>query len=301
MAKQITTEEFIKKSRKKYSSRYDYSKIDYINNHTKIEIICHNHGSFFQTPRNHLRYSGCPICFGKLIINEFIKNARCIHDDLYDYSNVEYQINNKQKVEIVCKKHGSFIQRKSAHLLGNGCHKCATEKSANKQRKTIECFIKESILQHGEKYNYSNSVYINKSTKIEIICPNHGSFFQRPNDHIMGRGCRKCASEQYISVPESKWLDSLGISDEFRQIEITLNPYDEYPLIYTVDALVDDIIYEFYGDYWHGNPAIYPKETINKNTGKTNGELYEKTMQREVELRDAGYEIVAIWESEWNK
>jgi len=58
-----------------------------------------------------------------------------------------------------------------------------------------EIFIKRSKEKHGDKYDYSRSVWISKMTKIEIICPVHGSFFQLACGHLSGRGCRKCGYE----------------------------------------------------------------------------------------------------------
>lgn len=55
-------ENFILECHKIHGSKYDYSKVDYVNSHTKIEIVCLFHGSFFQTPNSHLDGQGCPIC-----------------------------------------------------------------------------------------------------------------------------------------------------------------------------------------------------------------------------------------------
>lgn len=58
----LTTEEFIKKAREVHGDRYDYSKVEYVNNQTKVCIICPIHGEFIQTPSNHLRGNGCLQC-----------------------------------------------------------------------------------------------------------------------------------------------------------------------------------------------------------------------------------------------
>lgn len=66
---------------------------------------------------------------------------------------------------------------------------------------TTEEFIEKSKLIHGNKYDYNSVRYINAITKIPIICKEHGSFWQTPNKHLMGRGCNKCKGgvklEQY--------------------------------------------------------------------------------------------------------
>ena len=58
-------------------------------------------------------------------------------------------------------------------------------------------------------------------------------------------------------------------------------------------------IYEYHGDYWHGNPRIFPSNDFNKTTKCTYGELYDNTYKRESEIRGLGYNLVVIWESDW--
>ena len=64
MSKKSTTGEFISKSKLIHGDKYDYSKVEYVNNHSKVCIICPEHGEFWQTPANHLKNRGCPICGG---------------------------------------------------------------------------------------------------------------------------------------------------------------------------------------------------------------------------------------------
>lgn len=134
MGKKLTTQEFIEKARSLHGNKYDYSKVDYINNHTKVCIICPIHGEFLQTPNAHLMGQGCIKCSymkcrndRKLTLQEFISRARHIHGDKYDYSKVEY-INTMTKVCIICPKHGEFWMKPNGHLNGQGCQKCYDER-----------------------------------------------------------------------------------------------------------------------------------------------------------------------------
>ena len=88
---------FIQKSKKIHENKYDYSEINYINAHTKVKIICPEHGVFEQTPDSHSRKHGCPNCNkGVNLTNEsFVKKAKEKHGDKYDYSITKY-INNKK-------------------------------------------------------------------------------------------------------------------------------------------------------------------------------------------------------------
>ena len=192
-------EDFIRKARKVHGSKYDYSRVKYINNRTKVEIICPKHGSFWQTPNSHLSGRGCKEC-GKLSSarsrsltkEEFIKKAREVHGDKYDYSKVNY-VNSTTEVEIICPKHGSFWQTPNSHLSGNGCKECGKSNSAKSRSLTKEEFIKKAKEVHGDKYDYSKVNYVNSKTEVEIICPKHGSFKQRPAYHLSaGHGCPDC-------------------------------------------------------------------------------------------------------------
>ena len=123
----LTKEEFIKKAREVHGDKYDYSKVKYINNYTKVCIICPEHGEFWQNANSHLRGCGCPKCCNngvKLTTEEFVKKARKIHGDKYDYSKVEYK-NSHTKVCIICPEHGEFWQTPTSHLHGeSGCPMC---------------------------------------------------------------------------------------------------------------------------------------------------------------------------------
>ena len=197
-APKSTTEKFIKKSRLIHGDKYDYSKVEYNGNKTKVCIICPEHGEFWQTPAHHAHGVGCPTCannnkgkYNLLGRENFIKRANKIHGDRYDYSKVEYANANK-KVCIICPEHGDFWQTPSAHLNGKqGCPKCY-----GNIKSTTEEFIKKSRLIHGDKYDYSKVEYNGNKTKVCIICPEHGEFWQRPNSHLNGRGCSKCNSSK---------------------------------------------------------------------------------------------------------
>lgn len=191
--KKLTTEEFIKKAKEIHGNKYDYSKVKYINSSTKVCIICPKHGEFWQVPSEHLRHYGCKICGGtnKLTTEEFIEKARKVHYNKYDYSKVNYA-NSKTKVCIICPEHGEYYMRPNDHLNGQGCPKCKVIINSNKKRKSREQFIKEANEIHNKKYDYSKVNYINTMTKVCIICPEHGEFWQSPNSHLKGRGCPIC-------------------------------------------------------------------------------------------------------------
>jgi hypothetical protein len=122
---------FINRSNIIHNNLYDYSKIDYKNMNTKVDIVCQKHGVFQQIPNSHSRGQGCPKC-GKIknganktkrAKKEFIEKANLLHKNKYDYSLVEYK-NSQTKVIIICPDHGEFKQKPNGHLSGQ-CVKCA--------------------------------------------------------------------------------------------------------------------------------------------------------------------------------
>jgi len=131
-------EDFIKKAKEVHGSKYDYIKVEYINNNVKVAIICSKHGIFLQEPQNHLRNHGCPICMvdnhvlkHSFTKEKFIEEAKKIHGNKYDYSEVEY-VNINTGVKIICKKHGEFNQCYNSHInQKSGCPKCKMSRSEN--------------------------------------------------------------------------------------------------------------------------------------------------------------------------
>jgi hypothetical protein len=179
---------FIKKANITHKDKYDYSLVDYKNSITKVEVICSEHGSFFVRPDAHVRKVGCPVCNGGIKYTKeiFIEKANIKHYGKYDYSFVEY-INSSKKVEVICPEHGSFFISPSNHLLGQSCSICSGVK-----KKTLEQFIEISNIKHNNRYDYSESIYVNNRSKIKIICPVHGMFEQTAKDHMNGNGCKLC-------------------------------------------------------------------------------------------------------------
>lgn len=186
-------EQFIENARKVHGDKYDYSLVNYINNKTKVKIICPIHGIFEQKPNGHItQKQGCPVCAGSLKYTKetFIEAARKVHGNRYDYSKVNY-VNNKTPVIIICPIHGEFKQTPHKHLMGQGCFECF-----GKRRHTTEQFIEAARKIHGDKYDYSLVEYIDAYTPVTIICPKHGEFKQRPNVHLNGSGCPSCVELQ---------------------------------------------------------------------------------------------------------
>jgi len=121
----------------------------------------------------------------------FIEKAQDIHKEVYDYSQVEYK-KAHTNVTIICKKHGPFQQRPDAHIhQKQGCPICGLANRRTPNKKTTEQFILEAKNKWGDKYDYTNTVYVNKQTKLKYVCSKHGEIEQKPFLHIKS-GCQFC-------------------------------------------------------------------------------------------------------------
>ena len=128
----------------------------------------------------------------RLTTEEFILRSNEIHKNKYDYSNVVYK-NGKSKVEIICPVHGVFFQRPHNHSIGEGCPLCGRSLVRKIRMSSVEEFVGKASVIHNNRYDYSKVIYDGNKKKVEIICREHGSFLQSPNNHLNGQTCPECA------------------------------------------------------------------------------------------------------------
>lgn len=149
---------------------------------------------------------------------------------------------------------------------------------------------------NGFQYDYSKFIYINSTTKGIIICSTHGEFRQKPSHHLNGHGCPKCTSS--VSKIEQKWLTFIGVNSKYHHKTIFINKQR-----YFVDAYDPNTntVYEFYGDYWHGNLNKYNPDRIHPHRKLTFKQIREESNRREEEIKNAGYNLVTMWESDFKR
>lgn len=195
--KKLTTQEFIEKAKQVHGDKYDYSKVDYINSRTKVCIICSEHGEFWQLGNSHLQGQGCPKCTGRNKSRlDIIQIFNKVHGNKYDYSEIPNSVKSHEKIPIICPNHGKFLQSVYCHSIGQGCPKCKNERNAKNQTYTWQQLKTIFDKKHNNKYDYSQGEYIDMDTPIQIICPIHGPFYQKPKNHIRYAGCQKCKSSK---------------------------------------------------------------------------------------------------------
>lgn len=130
----------------------------------------------------------------RLTRDEFIKKAKDVHGNKDDFSEVVYA-NNKKDICLICKKHGKYYIRPCNYLNGSRCPICGHENTKVKNTSNYEDLIKKFRDVHGDKFHYYENTYVNSKTPMMIECPKHGIFYQTPNSHLSGRGCRLCGYE----------------------------------------------------------------------------------------------------------
>lgn len=304
----IKYDNFVVKANKVHNNKYTYPNFFFKNVQQKIIIICPIHGEFEQTINNHISDCGCPSC-GKIELSEskkhtkesIIEKFKQTHGDFYDYSKMEYSTIRKP-IKIICPIHGEFEQMPQTHIRGSGCQECAKIKNSidTKSRfgysyeKLVEIFNEK----HNNKYTYPKFEYINTYQKIDIICPIHGVFNQQIHSHKNRSGCPECWYSYNVSKKETTWLDILStVKTIERGLRMTIGEKQLRPDGYCRDT---NTIYLFHGSYWHGDPRVYSRDFINKNNKQTMGELYDTTMIHEQMYRDAGYNLITLWEYDWD-
>ena len=166
----------------------------------------------------------------KLTTEEFIVKAIAIHGNKYDYSKVEY-VDSKTRVCIICPEHGEFWQQPSNHLHGIRCPLCGLEARRAKRTLPAEDFFISAKAVHGDKYDYSRVRYVNKKTKVCIVCPIHGEFWQSPQKHLSAQGCEKCSRESKAK------LFSLGKDSFIDRSKVIFNDYYDYSEVEYVNSL----------------------------------------------------------------
>ena len=158
----------------------------------------------------------------KMTHDDFIRKAQAVHGDRYGYGMAAYAC-NEDMLTITCPAHGAFVQRARNHLQGRGCPRCKAEQSSQRQTGNRDEFVRKAQAIHGERYDYSKVEYHRSGSKVEVICPTHGSFMVTPNSHLSRQsGCPKCAGKGFSSAEFVAMLkERHGEAYQYGQTEYT--------------------------------------------------------------------------------
>ena len=280
----FTTEQFIQRAEAIHGKgTFDYSMVDYKGYAYNIKLKCNTCGRIFTIlAGNILLGYGCIECsynnmrLGK---EEWVKRAKEVHGERYDYSRVKYK-SLRDEVEIGCPVHGFFMQNARSHIQGRGCRLCAYDT----RRKTLEEWIAQVNEIHNFKYDYSRVNYVNARTDVEIICPEHGVFIKTPNEHLMGKGCPECSKLLKRSKGEIEMCEYIKSIYSGEIIENSRKLIGGKELDIYIPEL--KLAFEYNGDYWH---EIAEERDPGYHENKRNA------------CKERGIELIEIWESKWKK
>jgi hypothetical protein len=273
---------------------YNYSKVVFaVGYDAKIIIICPRHGEFEKWPSNHFAGQGCKLCRKPALkrLQKFIVDSRTTHGSRYDYTFVELTT-LQDKVWIGCPEHGLFLQEAGIHKLGRGCQQCVGQRWY-----TAESYIHKANLVHNNKYSYEKLAYVNNVTRVNVTCPDHGDFHPLPPNHMQGQGCPDCRITFY---QQDMWLDSLQLPADrwHRQVRLPVTGGFIIADGYNKET---NTVYEFWGDFWHGNPKTTQHTDYHPKAQVTYGELYARTLRKRERIFAAGYKLEEIWSSDWDQ
>ena len=326
-----TQEQFIREASIKHNSKYDYSLVAYKNSHTKVEIICPIHGKFEQNPCNHLQGQECKRCglekkkqtsiakYGvenpqqSQIVNKKTKQTNL---ERYGHENIAQGTKKEKIKQTNLEKYGieHYTNRnkwKQTNLERYGVEYYTNREQAkqtNLERfgvsnpNHVKNYHMLDILPLIQNYNWLINQYINQNkTAIQIAID------LKISDVTLGRYLKyheiEIKQNYWYSYKSISWLESI-IETEQIYIQHALNG-GEFLIPGTrlkADGFCSETntIYEFHGNYWHGNPELYEANVLNESTNCTMGELYRKTLNREKEIKELGYNLVVMWENDYD-
>jgi rubrerythrin/ribosomal protein L40E len=324
------TEYFITEAKKIHGDRYDYSTSNYTAWKKPINIICRKHGEFTLTNAGyHLQKDGkkgnCPIC-----TKEEYKNKRSIKKDewiyrsntvtrkvniKYDYSDIVYIDFGSIVKNISCPYHGYFNQMARQHMYGAGCRQCGYEQIRRARTKSVYEFVINARKKYDTKFTYNIEEYGDRNTPITILCKEHETIWtQSPYEHMYyGPKCKICSGTyKGYSRMQIDWITDISNNSSIfiqhaenkGEFEVYLDQKDKFGRSkYKLDGYCEETntVYEFHGDYWHGNPRKYDGNDINETNGFAYGYLYNKTLEKENVIKKMGYKLVVMWEMDWKK
>lgn len=309
-----TAKDFMELSSTKFGAGNFTLLSDFINMSTGVSMRCPLSHTFTVSPLIHLRpesLGGCKDCqaIGISIRRSYtqvqwVELARKVHDAFYKYDKAVYS-GSSDPVTITCPIDGDFPQSPVSHLSGAGCPKCGIRKSAEAKVYTEEdkgIIISELMKKHEGLYKYGK-IFNDSSGRllIEVICEKHELFIQRLDHHRHGHGCQNCMIN--YSKQEIEWLEYCMLREGYIQHAKNRGQYKIPGTLMSADGFNEDknTIYEFQGDYWHGNPKVHNEVEINTRTGTTFGFLYQRTKNKINLLLSKGYILREMWESDWKR
>jgi predicted Zn-ribbon and HTH transcriptional regulator len=306
-SKRIDSKLYVEKAKVNHIIDYEYPYIEneLKNLHCKITIKCPTHGLFTQHAQAHMNGADCAKCAlittgmnRRTQFDQFIENIGDKYPHILHYPD-KWQGNNKYTT-FYCTEHDLDFRLTPYHFINSkfACPKCKNEFIGEKRQTPLDEWIKQASNKHHNRYDYSKVKQGNGALIVTVTCPDHGDFNVTRGGHVnKGRGCPDCKSKgcKQYSIMEREWLASLNISTmslSYRLPNLKKQVVDGYDPI-------TNTVYQFHGDWHHGNPRNHNPDHINQLKKETFGNLYKRTKRIEQEIIDAGYNLIVMWEMDY--
>jgi hypothetical protein len=261
---------------------YDYSLVEYTNHTTKISIICSTHGTFQQRFGDHLGGSHCPICATATRKHTMVRKHGVEHplqSPIIQEKRKSTMV-DRYKVEHSSQSPIIRAKKKSTNLAkyGTEFHKQKHMLNILPLLTDTEWLIDQYVNQNKTAIQIADEVGIGRTAMLQYL--------RKSEIEIR--------TNFFVSYKQMQWLNSLQISHLIHEWAIPGTRYKSDG--YDPET---NTIYEFHGDYWHGNPAVFNSDVYNNSTNCCMGELLRRTKAREQLVLAMGYNLVVMWESDW--
>ena len=208
--KVLTLDIFKNRMHKLYGDKYTFVWSDFKNRYSQIRFTCKQHGEQHSSANVLLKGKCCAYCNGKFYPPDWIKNARAVHGEKYEYDESRPPRITTDYIRYKCPVHGWQESRYECHVnQGCGCALCAgtlTKLSAEKRKQR---WIERCRKKFNDRFDYSQFEYVDNDTKGTIICrEHHCSFITDPWTHLRGSGaCPLCSSSKGEALIRT-WLEN---------------------------------------------------------------------------------------------
>ena len=212
----LTLETFKRRMHELYGDKYTFVWSDFKNKQSMIRFTCKEHGEQRRSVTGLLDGKGCAYCNGKFYPSDWIKNARAVHGEKYEYDESRPPRTTSDYIRYKCPVHGWQESRYGCHVLqGCGCALCAgvLNKLSTEDRKQM--WIEKCRERFPGKFSYRDVVYVNNDTPVKIYCKEHHLIFETtPDTHLRGAGGCPLCTKSVGEVEIYKWLSEHDVPFE---------------------------------------------------------------------------------------
>lgn len=268
---------------------------------SKLVFVCENNHRWKARPGDILNKNiGCPHCAG--IVRRGFRQALLDIKEKWPQLTVcsqhGDQLGRRESVEVQCENNHIWDTTYERLMNGHYCPHCYGNARYNQQTFIQKLLTVAPTIQVLGQYQQT---HIPIDVKCNV-CQHRWK--PRPYNLIQGYGCPQCSRNNKFSKKSLVWLKYIELRDNCKLNHAT--QYGEFRVPgtrYRVDGFnpKTNTIYEFYGDYWHGNPKVYDPTQYNQHLNKSYNDLYQHTILREQKLINLGYNVVSVWESDFDQ